>query len=132
MVSVEPDAEFSEPHFDRLAVPAFAFGLGFGQRLRLVGRACRTKTVFRELVSRGRATQIRFGRVLFCLAQEQIAHRKIGVNLSGGWIRFRVGQRVLRRVLGSHGPSIERESLSHSEFQAGPVLDTRHRQSFSD
>ena len=89
MAPAEAGAELREPHFDGLAVLTFARGLGFGQRLRLVGRTRRTKTVFRELVRRGGATQIRLGRVLFRLAQNKIARGKIGVNFSDRGTCFR-------------------------------------------
>jgi hypothetical protein len=52
---------------------ALAFGLHFGQRLVLVGRAHLMKTFFSKFIRGGSATQICFGCVLFCLAKEKIA-----------------------------------------------------------
>lgn len=131
MAGAEAGAELSKPHLDGFAVLALARGLGFGQRLRFIWRVRRTKTVFREIVRCRGATQIRFVCVLFELAEKKIARGDVGVNFRDSrTIHSRTGRGSLERFLENHGRSVERKSLSHSDFQAGPVLESRLRKNF--
>jgi len=113
MTVTEAGAELGEPHFDNFAVLTLTRCFGFGERLRLVRRTRRTQAVFREFVRRSGATQIRFGRVLFHLAQEKIARRDEGINFSGRASRCRTGRSFLGGGFGSDGRAVERKSLLH-------------------
>ena len=76
---------------------AFPLRFLFRQRLRLIWRTAREETILRELIRSRGPTQVDFGRVLFRLAQEEIASGQVSVDFNRGAVRLRRGERRGRR-----------------------------------